>query len=87
MHVASLPRSQIIRPPHRPVTPHESLGVQLIKHVVAGGRPTVPPWLELPGCDALEPGGLGEYVLLMKRCWAQRTDDRPSFQEIADAIR
>jgi len=64
------------------------LCVQLIKHVAAGGRPPVPPRQELPGREGGgEAGGLDAYMALMRRCWAQAPEERPSFQDVVDILR
>ncbi|GAB4822570.1 hypothetical protein N2152v2_009616 [Parachlorella kessleri] len=55
---------------------------QLIKHVAAGGRPPIPARQELPGREGGEAGGLDDYVALMRRCWAQAPEERPSFQYV-----
>ncbi|GAB4813554.1 hypothetical protein N2152v2_000600 [Parachlorella kessleri] len=60
---------------------------QLIKHVLAHGRPSLPPLQELRGNEAGQLRGLDAYIALMERCWAQAPQERPSFQEVADAIR
>ena len=60
--------------------------MQLIKHVLTRGRPSLPPLQELRGNEAWQLVGLDAYIALMERCWAQAPEDRPSFQEVADAI-
>lgn len=45
--------------------------LQLVSYVTRGGRPEVPPREQLPGADTPQFDGLGAYVDLMQRCWAQ----------------
>ena len=58
-----------------------------MSHVLAGGRPEVPPREALPGPDTAAFAGLDEYVALMQQCWAQDPGDRPTFQQIVPALR
>jgi hypothetical protein len=55
--------------------------------VTEGGRLEVPDRSELPGPDTMTFDGLETYVALMRRCWAQRPEDRPAFQEIISDLR
>ena len=59
----------------------------LASHVLAGGRPEVPPREALPGPDTAAFAGLEDYVELMQRCWSQAPQDRPTFQHIVPALR
>lgn len=51
----------------------------LVGHVMAGGRLEVPP---ATGADTRAFSGLGGYVALMQRCWAQAPEARPSFDDV-----
>lgn len=42
---------------------------------------------ELPGYGAKAFRGLDGYIALMKRCWAQKADDRPRFGEVIAELR
>ncbi|KAL4433230.1 hypothetical protein ABPG77_003278 [Micractinium sp. CCAP 211/92] len=55
--------------------------------VINGGRPEVPPWQQLPGPDTAKFVGLSSYVRLMRECWQQRPEDRPTFAEIVPRLR
>eukprot|EP00884_Botryococcus_braunii_P003847 jgi/Botrbrau1/13463/Bobra.0082s0064.2 len=49
-----------------------------------GERPEIPPisMCQLgAGCN-----GIGEYVRLIKRCWAQKPEDRPAFETITKTL-
>lgn len=73
----------------RPALPLPLLRLlQLVSHVLAGGRLEVPPVEALPGGDAPAlRAGLGIYVALMRRCWADAPEERPSFNEIVPELR
>lgn len=62
--------------------------LQLVSHVLSGGRLEVPPPEALPGgsSPALQ-AGLPAYVALMKRCWAQAPEERPTFDDIVGELR
>ena len=60
---------------------------QLVSHVMAGGRPEVPPRQALPGPDTASFAGLDDYVLLMRSCWEHAPEHRPTFQQIVPALR
>jgi hypothetical protein len=47
-----------------------------------GGRPEVPALGQLPGADTPQFEGLGAYIGLMQRCWAQDPEARPDFAAI-----
>ncbi|KAI7844168.1 hypothetical protein COHA_002303 [Chlorella ohadii] len=51
-----------------------------------GGRPEVPPRDQLPGVDTAGWTGLDAYVQLMRDCWAQQPQDRPSFDEVVGRL-
>lgn len=51
-----------------------------------GLRPPIPSSEELPGAERGF-AGLDRYVALLKRCWAQRPEDRPTFGEIVAELR
>lgn len=61
---------------------------QLVSHVLSGGRLDLPPVEALPGgsSPALQ-AGLPGYVALMKRCWAQAPEQRPTFDDIVQELR
>lgn len=55
--------------------------------MILGERPIVPDVAGLPGpAEDKEifnsTGGLSAYIALMRRCWAQDPQDRPTFSEI-----
>lgn len=52
-----------------------------------GGRLEIPPRGQVPGPDTASFSGLDEYIGLLKRCWAQAPEDRPSFDEIVPELR
>lgn len=52
-----------------------------------GGRPDVPPREALPGPDTAAWGGLDSYVCLMRECWAQQPQERPTFEEVVHRLR
>lgn len=57
-----------------------------------GGRLPIhgPGQLPGPGGDFQAPGlagGMGLYLSLMGRCWAQRPEDRPTFSDIITGLR
>ncbi|KAI7844166.1 hypothetical protein COHA_002301 [Chlorella ohadii] len=51
-----------------------------------GGRPEVPPREQLPGPDTAGWAGLDAYVQLMRDCWAQQPQERPSFDEVVGRL-
>ena len=55
----------------------------LPSRVAAGLRPEVPAPGAAPSPHTPAFPGLGAYVALMQRCWAQDPGERPSFQEAA----
>ena len=60
--------------------------------VLAGERLEVPPADQLPGMATAEggagpPEGLDEYIALLRRCWAQDPEQRPSFGDIIPELR
>ena len=68
--------------PRRPAAP----AAQLPKDVIAGRRPEIPERLpEAPGDKPF--AGLGTYKALMQRCWDADPAARPSFGELAVALR
>lgn len=54
--------------------------------VLQGERPPIPPRRELPGPDTLAFSGLDAFITLMKDCWAEAPEDRPSFDEIVPRL-
>ena len=60
---------------------------QVVTMVMEGGRLTIPPREQLPGPDTDTFVGLDDYVDLMRRCWSQIQEDRPTFQEIISDLR
>lgn len=60
---------------------------QVVTMVMEGGRLTVPPREQLPGPDTETFVGLDDYIELMRKCWSQIQEDRPSFQEIIASLR
>lgn len=59
----------------------------LVGKLMDGVRLEVPPRDQLPGFDTPAFQGLDAYVALMKRCWAQRPEERPGFEEAIHEIR
>lgn len=59
----------------------------LVSLVTQGGRLPRPPADQVPGPDRLAPPLLEEYVALLQRACAQNHPDRPTFKEIAEALR
>lgn len=59
----------------------------LVKFVSNGGRPEIPPLEALPGQDTASFQGLGAYIDLIQRCWAQDPAERPSFPDIVADLR
>eukprot|EP00887_Chlorella_sp_A99_P004769 scaffold4.g4769.t1 len=59
----------------------------IASQVQSGQRPPVPPPEQLPGPDNFAFQGLGAYLDLMHACWAQDPTVRPTFQQVADALR
>ncbi|KAI7845286.1 hypothetical protein COHA_001129 [Chlorella ohadii] len=59
----------------------------IVGKLMDGERPEVPPREQLPGPDTDIFAGLDNYVALMRRCWAQRPEDRPSFEEAIHELR
>ncbi|KAI7840643.1 hypothetical protein COHA_005664 [Chlorella ohadii] len=55
--------------------------------IMAGGRPEVPPREALPGPDTATWSGLDAYLQLMRECWAQQPEHRPSFDEVVGRLR
>lgn len=56
----------------------------------AGKRPNIPPLKRLPGPDNElfeRLGGLQRYIELMKRCWHQKAEARPTFTEVARELK
>ena len=54
--------------------------------VSSGERLAVPAPEALPG-RAPEPAAYEAYTALMRRCWAQRPEERPSFAEVIGDLR
>ncbi|PRW57887.1 water chloroplastic isoform A [Chlorella sorokiniana] len=55
---------------------------QIRRFVLDGRRPEVPPQAQLPGPDTACWAGLGDYLQLMRDCWAQAPEERPAFSEV-----
>ena len=51
-----------------------------------GGRLEIPAPEALPGADKGWPG-LGAYLDLLRACWAQAPQDRPTFAQVIAALR
>ena len=56
-------------------------------YVGRGDRPQVPDRGDLPGMASRVPPRLDDYIMLMKRCWAQDPADRPGLQEVIQTLR
>lgn len=66
--------------------------LQVARHILDGGRLPIPEQEQLPGPGGVfqNPGpaaGIGLYLGLMERCWAQRPEDRPTFPDIITSLR
>lgn len=55
--------------------------------VTAGRRLALPPRDALPGPASADWPGLGAYIALMERCWAQEPGARPSMAEVAAVLK
>ncbi|PRW05806.1 Serine threonine- kinase CTR1 [Chlorella sorokiniana] len=60
---------------------------KVIAAIRQGGRPEVPRREALPGPDTAGWAGLDDYVQLMRECWAQSPEDRPSFDDAVARLR
>lgn len=70
----------------------DASALQVARHILDGGRLPIPELEQLPGpggeFQAPGPaGGIGLYLGLMERCWAQRPDNRPTFPNIIASLR
>ncbi len=63
---------------------HGTNQFQVMRLVLNGGRPAIPGPEEVQGGGF---AGLGDYVALMQRCWAQEPQDRPGFGEVVRCLR
>lgn len=64
---------------------HDSGPWQVVAMVTEGKqRPDIPPATSLPCGDF---PGLGEYVALMRDCWAQDAAKRPTFGAVITRLR
>ncbi len=61
--------------------------LQVVRCVADGSRPPIPAVDEIPGRDTASFGGLGDYLALIERCWAQEAEERPAFPDIIEALR
>jgi serine/threonine protein kinase len=65
---------------------HECGPWQVVALVTEGAqRPEIPAPEDLPGCKGFP--GLDEYVELMKRCWHQVPEERPTFAQAITVLR
>lgn len=61
---------------------------RIIQGVVQGQRPPIPKKKKLPGFKGEQlPPSLDAFIALMKRCWAQDPEERPSFGHVAAELR
>ncbi|KAK2078096.1 hypothetical protein QBZ16_003964 [Prototheca wickerhamii] len=60
---------------------------QVVALVNEGGRPAIPERAALPGPDTRDWEGLDGFTDLIRRCWAQNANDRPTFAEIIPILR
>ncbi|KAL6785226.1 hypothetical protein ACKKBG_A02970 [Auxenochlorella protothecoides x Auxenochlorella symbiontica] len=60
---------------------------QVVTVVTEGGRLAVPDRAALPGPDTQDWDGLDAYVDLIRACWAQNPNDRPTFSEVIPVLR
>lgn len=86
----SCPAHPCVRQPcqlnHRAV-PHPLFPSLQLVHMVSGGeRLPVPPCDSVPGA-APDPELYEAYVALIRRCWAQRPEERPGFAEIIQELK
>lgn len=58
---------------------------QIVAVVIGSGRLSLPA--TLPGPESMPADLQGQYVALMKRCWAQAAADRPPMQQVAEELR
>jgi hypothetical protein len=63
------------------------LKLQIQADILRGKRLALPPRAQLPGPGAAEFAGFDAYVSLMERCWAQEPEARPTFGQVAEALR
>lgn len=69
--------------------PWSGTHLSMIQHLVQSGtRPEVPRNLsELPGSQPNHPlPAAEEYIKLMQRCWDERVDMRPNFEQIVEEL-
>ena len=59
----------------------------IVNQINAGNRLPVPAPAELPGPGSGDWPKLDAYIALMNRCWAQRPEDRPTFDQIMAELR
>lgn len=61
---------------------------QIVGIVMSGGRLEVPEPHAVAGRGSGAPfEGLGRYVQLMERCWAQEPEERPAFDAVCSELR
>ena len=60
--------------------------LQLV-HTVSGGERLVIPAREAVAGAVPDPELYEAYVALIRRCWAQRPEDRPGFAEVIQDLR
>ena len=63
---------------------HVASHTALTRHLALGGRPIFPTPVGDDGCGG--GGGVAEVATLAARCWAERSQDRPSFVDIDRAM-
>jgi len=56
--------------------------MQLVGRLMQGMQLAIPPREALPGPDTAGFGGLDSFVDLMRHCWDQVPEERPSLEEI-----
>lgn len=60
---------------------------EIARHLREGRRPEVPPPDALPGQGMAVAPGLDTYCQLMRECWAQAQEGRPTFADIVPRLR
>lgn len=55
--------------------------------MMRGARPAIPPHELLPSAEARPFAGVDAYMQLMRCCWAQQPEERPTFEEVIQVLR